>query len=164
LRFPSRILTFSLSLFRFFIILPPSSQAKTPLSTTHIYTHTPHSPARRQSSPLFTSLLIASIHPACYVYLFHSSHKLITASTVRDDMAAGRQISAGWLQSGDWKTARAMAACHKYIVLDCEHGAQISLPGWKAAHRCRSCSRAPFRHAIDMACSLTNKSSQEDQL
>jgi 2-keto-3-deoxy-L-rhamnonate aldolase RhmA len=37
-----------------------------------------------------------------------------------------RPIVAGWLQSGDWKTARALASQHSLVVIDAEHGA-ISL-------------------------------------
>ena len=52
-----------------------------------------------------------------------SLHELIVSSTVRADMAAGRLVTAGWLMSGDWKVARAMARHHSVCVIDAEHGA-----------------------------------------
>lgn len=48
-------------------------------------------------------------------------------STIAADMAAaaagGEPVTAGWLMSGDWKTARAMALHHRVCVIDAEHGA-----------------------------------------
>lgn len=47
---------------------------------------------------------------------------MLLHSDLRDRMAANQLVTAGWLQSGDWKTARALAKHHDVIVLDCEHG------------------------------------------
>ena len=47
----------------------------------------------------------------------------IAASTLRKRMNAGELVSLGWLQSGDWKAARALAEHHDAVVIDMEHGA-----------------------------------------
>lgn len=52
-----------------------------------------------------------------------SLHDLIVGSTLRERFAAGELVTAGWLQSGEWKTARALAAHHEVVVIDAEHGA-----------------------------------------
>eukprot|EP00501_MAST-03F_sp_TOSAG23-6_P001593 GSMAST32.ASY1.ANO1.1659.1 assembled CDS len=58
-------------------------------------------------------------------------------------------ITAGWLQSGDWKTARALASAHKFVVIDAEHGS-MSLDAVAlcievmAGNGCLSLVRVPF--------------------
>ena len=54
-----------------------------------------------------------------------SLFQLIMESTLAADLAdpSGKLVTAGWLMSGDWKAARAMARHHKVCVIDAEHGA-----------------------------------------
>eukprot|EP00050_Salpingoeca_kvevrii_P012547 m.23416 g.23416 ORF g.23416 m.23416 type:complete len:278 (-) comp4119_c0_seq1:155-988(-) len=52
-----------------------------------------------------------------------SLFQLLRDSTLAADLAAGRVVTAGWLQSGDWRSARALAAQHSLVVIDAEHGA-----------------------------------------
>ena len=58
-------------------------------------------------------------------------------------------VLAGWLQSGDWRTARALGACHDVVVIDAEHGAisldQIALcVEILAGNGCLAIVRVPF--------------------
>ena len=79
-----------------------------------------------------------------------SLHDLIVRSTLRARMRDGSSIVvAGWLQSGDWRTARALGAVHEVVVIDAEHGAidmdQIALcVEVLAANGCLAIVRVPF--------------------
>lgn len=52
-----------------------------------------------------------------------SLHDLLMGSDVRSRLQRGELVTAGWLQSAEWKTARALAAHHSLVVIDAEHGA-----------------------------------------
>ncbi len=79
-----------------------------------------------------------------------SLHDLIVRSTLRARMQDGSSVVvAGWLQSGDWRTARALGAVHEVVVIDAEHGAvdmdQIALcVEVLAANSCLAIVRVPF--------------------
>lgn len=75
--------------------------------------------------------------------------QLICDSTLREDMRQKKLVVAGWLQSGEWKTCRALARHHSVIVIDAEHGAitldQIAMClEIMAANGCLGIVRVPF--------------------
>lgn len=78
-------------------------------------------------------------------------HDLIVASTLRQQMLNPNSppIFAGWLQSGDWRTARVLAYSHSLVVIDAEHGAidlnQIALCiEVMAGNNCLAIVRIPY--------------------
>ena len=83
-----------------------------------------------------------------------SLHQLLLESDLRERIASsdGGVVTAGWLQSGEWKTARALAAYHDLVVIDAEHGAitldQVRRPPPAAAaqYQWQRHSRVKRRH------------------
>ena len=76
---------------------------------------------------------------------------LIISSKLRQQMldVDGNPTFAGWLQSGDWRTARVLAYQHDLVVIDAEHGAidlnQIALSiEIMGGNGCLSIVRVPF--------------------
>jgi 2-keto-3-deoxy-L-rhamnonate aldolase RhmA len=78
-------------------------------------------------------------------------HELLLSSTLRTQMTTPNSspVYAGWLQSGDWRTARALAYTFSVVVIDAEHGAidldQIALCiEVMAGNNCQTIVRIPF--------------------
>ena len=78
-------------------------------------------------------------------------HELLMGSQLRSQMLNpnASPIFAGWLQSGDWRTARALAYSFSVVVIDAEHGAidlnQIALCiEVMAGNNCQTIVRIPL--------------------